>query len=500
VFRSLRAKLIASFAVVVVLALLLAGTGFAYLIRNSQADVQVNRLADVVIPLAFQIRLQERAGATPDQIRKSIQDVASDLGDSNARIFLIDSNRKVVFDSEDNLVGQVLPAPAAERQRLGIPVGRGQFQIPGQPAMAFVVVDARPFRLEGRAPPPQAPGPSVTDYGVVVAVPERQLAAAWVQLAPDLLFAGLVALVVSIVVAFVLARSISRPLAQVTRASERMAQGDFDQYIDVKSRDEVGHLAASFNAMAREVGRMNRTMRDLLANVSHELKTPLTSIEGFSQAMVDGTIRTPEQFQDAGRIIGEEAERMHRLVEDLLYLSKIESGQIDIARTKLSLPDLLQTCVRQIQFQAENAGLSVRVETAPVPEVVADSHRLQQVFVNLLDNAVKHTPPTGSVEVKAYSVATRIGRNGHDGAAGPTSGAWVAVDVHNSGSYIPPDQAERIFERFYQIDRSRAGKGDGSGLGLAIAREIVQAHQGRVEVKSDPARGTTFTVYLPAAA
>jgi signal transduction histidine kinase len=121
---------------------------------------------------------------------------------------------------------------------------------------------------------------------------------------------------------------------------------------------------------------------------------------------------------------------------------------------------------------------------------------LQQVFVNLLDNAVKHTPPAGQVQVRTYAVSDRSASDGHV----TRSPGWVAVDVHNTGSYIPPSHAERIFERFYQVDSSRSGREEGSGLGLAIVREIVQAHRGHIEVKSDPADGTTFTVYLPAAA
>src|SRR4029077_19660568 len=133
--------------------------------------------------------------------------------------------------------------------------------------------------------------------------------------------------------------------------------------------------------------------------VSHELRTPLTSIEGYSAAMMDGTIRDSGRYRDAARIISDEAARMHRLVEDLLYLSKIESKQIDIDRVRLDLPDLLRSCVRQVQPQVDNAGLTVGVEASTLPPIVADGHRLQQVFVNLLDNAVKHTPAAGSIRV-----------------------------------------------------------------------------------------------------
>ncbi|HLZ10228.1 MAG TPA: ATP-binding protein, partial [Chloroflexota bacterium] len=315
---------------------------------------------------------------------------------------------------------------------------------------------------------------------IAVAVPESTLSDAWLQLAPGLLAGALVASILSIAVAFWLARSISRPLAQVTRASERMAAGDFDQFIDVRGHDEVGHLAASFNTMAREVGQMHQTMRDFLANVSHELRTPLTSIEGYSAAMVDGTIREPGRFREAAQIISDEAARMHRLVEDLLYLSKIESKQIDIDRVRLDLPDLLRGCIRQVKPQVDNAGLTVGVEATSLPPILADGHRLQQVFVNLLDNAVKHTPTAGSIRVAAHLASPRPIMNGLDGSGARSESPWVAVEVHNTGSYIAPEQSDRIFERFYQIDHTRSRDGDGSGLGLAIVQEIVLAHHGTV--------------------
>lgn len=488
-FGSLRAKLIASYALIIVLTLVLAGSSFTYVLRDNQTRLRRDQLAGYALPLAFQVRLLQRVNTPPADVDQFLQDQSSEL---NVRIFLVNPDRQVIFDTGRNLVGQALPLPTEESQRVGGLMQYGTLDVADQPRLTYI---------EMSAPPERTTAGSDRDLlvNLAVAVPENSLSAAWLQLAPSLLAGAVVASVVSIAVAFWLARSISGPLAKVTRASERMATGDFDQFIDVRGRDEVGHLAASFNIMAREVGQMHRTMRDFLANVSHELRTPLTSIEGYSAAMVDGTIRKPAQYQDAARIIGDEAGRMHRLVEDLLYLSKIESGQIAIDRARLDLPDLLRGCVRQIQPQVDNAGLTVDLKTSPMPLVLADGHRLQQVFVNLLDNAVKHTPPAGSITVAAHVASARPARDGLDGLGTKIDQPWVAVDVHNTGSYITPEQVGRIFERFYQVDPARSHRGDGNGLGLAIVHEIVQAHHGKVEVSSDVERGTTFTVYLPAA-
>ena len=485
-FSSLRAKLIASYVLIIVLTLVLAGTSFTFLLRAYQTQLRRDQLSDLALPLAFQVRSLQRVGAPATEVNQFLLDQSADL---KVRIFLVGSDRNVLFDTDRSFVGKPLPPPTENRQRLGGIMAWGTLEVTNQPRLTYIEMTAPPER--GAVRDREAP------VNLAVAVPESTFSAAWLQLAPGLIAGALVASVLSIAVAFWLARSISRPIAQVTRASERMATGDFDQFIDVRGHDEVGHLAASFNTMAREVGQMHRTMRDFLANVSHELRTPLTSIEGYSAAMIDGTIRDSARYRDAARIISDEAARMHRLVEDLLYLSKIESKQIDIDRVRLDLPDLLRSCVRQVQPQVDSAGLTVGVEASPLPPIVADGHRLQQVFVNLLDNAVKHTPTAGSIRVAAHLATARPNLNGLDGSGGKGESAWVAVEVHNTGSYIAPDQTERIFERFYQIDDTRSPDGDGSGLGLAIVQEIVLAHRGTVEVSSDPARGTTFTVMLP---
>jgi signal transduction histidine kinase len=484
VFGSLRSKLIASYALVIVLSLVLAGTGFTYLVRRYQTQRDLYQLGDLSLPLTLELRRFERAGATPADISQILKDRASQL---DVRLMLVNQQRQIIYDTGNSLVGQYLPPAEGRGLRYGFIIEWGALQPRDEQVLTFVVSSSRD--REGVRPPPD---------NLVLAVPEQSVSTAWLQLAPGLTGAAILAMIISVAVAWLLARSIAGPLAQVTKASEQMAKGDFEQYIPVSGNDEVGQLAASFNTMAREVGQMNRTMRDFLANVSHDLRTPLTSIEGFAQAMLDGTIKTPDEYTDAARIIRDEAERMHRLVEDLLYLSKIESGQIAVERKSLDVSDLLQACIRQVEPQASHAGLSVQLDAPPLPTVMADSHRLQQVFVNLLDNAVKHTPAGGMIQVRAHSEADRVKLAETSRTKGKTAPVWVAVEVHNSGSHIPPEHVNRIFERFYRVDRSRSD--DGSGLGLAIVREIVQAHNGRVTVKSDVATGTTFTVYLPAAA
>src|SRR5581483_9788133 len=230
-------------------------------------------------------------------------------------------------------------------------------------------------------------------------VPRQSIGTAWLELLPRLALAALAALLLSIGLAWPLAASIVRPLAGMTRAAEAMAQGRLDQQITVRGRDEVGRLAQAFNAMAREVSASQRTLRDFLANVSHDLRTPLTSIQGFSQALTDGTLAETDELAEAGRIINQEAARMSRLVDDLLFLSKMESGQVALDRRPLDLADLVAARLEAFGRRAAEHGLELRWKSVPAPLVEADQTSLERVVDNLLDNALRYSPPGGTVTV-----------------------------------------------------------------------------------------------------
>jgi len=254
-----------------------------------------------------------------------------------------------------------------------------------------------------------------------------------------------------------------------------MGRGDLSQRIDVDGNDEVGRLAQAFNSMSARISRSDRSMRDLLANVSHELRTPLTSIQGFSQAIVDGVTSDP---REAASLINDEAERIRLLVDDLLYLSEIESGTVHLDVEEVDMDGLIEGTLRRLRIQADER----EVELVGVPgggTIYADGRRLEQVFANLVDNAIRFAPPGTPVTVTE--------RRQSDG---------VLIEVHNGGDPIPEADRQLVFDRFYQVDRARS-PGRHRGLGLSIVQELVQAHRGTVSVDSSPERGTTFAVYLP---
>jgi signal transduction histidine kinase len=296
-----------------------------------------------------------------------------------------------------------------------------------------------------------------------------------------LILAGLAALVVSLVTGLLLARSISRPLVRLTKATAAVAKGDYSHTVPPEGGYELARLAESFNHMSDEVEEAQRMQRELIGNVSHELKTPLTAILGFSQAMLDGALKRPEDFAGSAGIIHGETERMIRLVNSLLDLSRLESGQIQMARHELDLRDILERAVTSFGPRAEAAEVKLVRQVNPIPLMVGDNDRLRQVFNNLIDNALKYTPAGGQITVACHS-----------------DGRYIVATVTDTGTGIPQEDLAHIFERFYQANKARSREVEGIGLGLAITREIVHAHGGKIEAQSKVGVGTRFSVMFPA--
>jgi signal transduction histidine kinase len=300
------------------------------------------------------------------------------------------------------------------------------------------------------------------------------------ELVLPVLGAGVIALIISLLVAFWLARWIGDPLQRVVVASRQMPSAEVDS-IALGGPHEVKELTRAFNEMNLRVQTSQKSQREFVANVSHELKTPLTSVQGFAQAMLDGTASTPEAQKQAAQVIYNESGRMHRMVLDLLDLARLDAGTLDLQRAPVDLTALLNSIAEKFAPQARAGRLDIRVETAALPAFTGDGDRLAQVFTNLVDNAMKFTPAGGSITLRASQV-----------------GSGVQVEVTDTGAGISPEALTHIFDRFYQADPSRpGGRKHGSGLGLAIVKEIVGAHGGKISVRSEPGKGSTFTVSLP---
>jgi signal transduction histidine kinase len=249
--------------------------------------------------------------------------------------------------------------------------------------------------------------------------------------------------------------------------------------------DEAHRLAQSFNTMTRAVEVSQRSQRDFVANVSHELKTPLTSIQGFAQAILDGTASDEPAIHRAASVIQGEAERLSRIVGRLLDLTRLESGEVSMTWSAVDLAKLARSSADRFALLAGQKGVHLALDLPDSVPIIGDGDRLTEVLTNLVDNALNHTEPGG-----------RIGL-----AVSDANDDSVTVSVTDTGRGIPAEDLPRIFERFYQVDKSRsrqtsAGR-PGVGLGLAIVSEIVRAHNGRVNVESVLGVGSRFAVTLP---
>ena len=294
------------------------------------------------------------------------------------------------------------------------------------------------------------------------------------------LLAGAIAGVISLLIARWLARGMTQPLRDMAAAARAMETGDYTRRIRTRSRDEVGQLAAAFNRMSAELEVLEQSRRDLVANVSHELKTPITAIRAHLENLADG-VEQPDP--ETLHVMLVQTERLGRLVDQLLELSRLESGEVPMQIEPTALEPLVERVISEISVGRSVTDVAISADVTPELVAEADAERIHQVLFNLVDNAVRFTPPGGSVAIAADREEDR-----------------VVVRVTDSGVGIAPEHLPRLFERFYRADPSRSrDDGGGTGIGLAIARSIVEAHGGRITATSEPGRGSTFTFDVPAA-
>lgn len=294
-----------------------------------------------------------------------------------------------------------------------------------------------------------------------------------------LVVAAVAATIAGLVTSMLLIREILRPLHQIAHSSQRIATGHYDERLLVPESSELAAVATNFNHMARTLEQIEQQRIALIGNVAHELRTPLSGIEGYLEGLIDGVFPgDPETFSS----MQHEVRRLRRLVNDLQSLSRVEAGQVELHLEPFDLDPLARRVIAQIQPQiiAQNIDLALESSTAPLL-VYADADRTAQVLLNLVGNAVRYTPEGGRIMVRLV--------------AEPTS---ARVSVEDTGIGIPAEALPYVFERFYRVDPSRARSSGGSGIGLTIVRHLVWAMGGEVHVSSAGAgQGSTFWFTLP---
>ena len=455
-FSSLRSRLWWSYALVTAAALtVVAIVLFIYIIQNPSTYRQASARLTVVAALLHKNET-EWANLSTTDLQARIEQVDQAYG---TRIVFYSVKRQLVNDSQSALQ-PALQLPRFPRLR--------PFSILRDPQGNYWLYMLRHLS-DGRWLLLAVPRPAVPLLTILSD-----------ELVLPVLGAGVIALIISLLAAFWLARWIGDPLQQVVASSRRMPSAEAKP-ITPHGPHEVQELTRAFNEMNARVQTSQKSQREFVANVSHELKTPLTSVQGFAQALLDGTAGTPEAQKQAAQVIYNESGRMHRMVLDLLDLARLDAGTLDLQRAPVDLTALLNSIAEKFAPQARAGNVDIRVETAVLPAIIGDGDRLAQVFTNLVDNALKFTPAGGSITLRAAP-----------------AGSGVQVEVADTGAGISTEALPHIFDRFYQADPSRpGGRKHGTGLGLAIVKEIVGAHGGKISVPSAPGTGSTFTISLP---
>ncbi|NPV09961.1 MAG: HAMP domain-containing protein [Anaerolineae bacterium] len=444
-FRSLRLRLLLAMALVVALALSTVALFASRATSNEfQRYVEHGGLVRFRRLQAYLATYYDRQGRW-DGVQPLVEQMAQLGGD---RVILTDPEGLVVADSAGTLSGQWL-------QRMP-PEPPGLIVLGGRPVGAVFLR------------PPDNPENGNRESSFLTSVNR------------SLLVSVAVTGSAAVLLALGLSRRILRPVEALTQAARAVGEGDLSRRVAVTSDDEIGELARAFNSMAESLARLEQARRNLVTDVAHELRTPLSNLRAYLEGMCDGVI---EPSPEAIVSIHEEALLLSKLVDDLQELSLAEAGAMKLYRRPLALPETVSKALAAFREQAATKGISLATDLPPnLPLVNADPDRVGQVLRNLLSNAVAHTPGGGHV-----SLIARV------------SGTEVQVTVQDDGVGIPEEHLPHIFDRFYRADDSRTRTTGGSGLGLAIVQQLVQAHGGRVWVESTEGEGSLFHFTLPVA-
>jgi len=438
--HSLQFRLMAAFTLVILVTI---GAVFFFVMRSTGGEIkQYEERGEQVRTGRMERVLSAHYSRRGDWI--GIQPFVEQMGTLyEQRIVLTDNNGIVVADSQGDLVGKSYRPSSPGRI---LPSRRGQ----GKPGTLYI------SPLDGSA---------LTQS---LSEPINRF----------LLWGGLLAVTIALIMTFFLSRRVLAPIRALTLTARRLGQGDFSQRLKFQGKGEVGELAQAFNSMASDLERVEKLRQNMVADAAHELRTPLSNIRGYLEAIRDGVV-TPDTATIHS--LHEEVALISRLVDDLQELALAEAGELKMVPQAEDIAELIHQAVTGMRVQAAVKGMSVSIDLpSKLPSVNIDAHRISQVLRNLLENAIAHTGNGGSITVMAEK---------HDN--------WVKVSVTDTGEGIPAEDLPNIFERFYRVDKSRARATGGSGLGLTIAKRLVESHGGKIEVHSEPERGSRFNFTLP---
>lgn len=335
----------------------------------------------------------------------------------------------------------------------------------GEPSVFLAVDETLPGSLFVTSVPIRS-GPEITG-AVVLFRPADSVGSAIARVRALLATATAALFLLFAAFGWLLTRRWVRPLIAMKDAADHMARGDYSTRVESPGNDELGQLAEAVNRLGASLHDLETNRRSFFANISHELRTPLSYLRGYSDALAEGLATSPEEVKEVGRILSDEARRLGRLVDDLFVLAQAEEGRLSLHLTEVDVAQAVGRVLERVRSKAEEKGIEIQASVQEGARAVADPDRLEQILLNLLDNAVRHTPPGGTVRLSTLQP--------------PLEGepAHLAVVVDDSGPGLDGDPS-KVWERFYRGDRSRNRDLGGAGLGLAIVRGLVEAQGGQV--------------------
>jgi signal transduction histidine kinase len=464
--KGLFSKLIVTFSVIIAVSFVIVASFLSYWFDTysfSQRKEELLKESQFLGPAAVKYI---QGDISSEKLSETMSNIASYL---SADIWLVDSYGYVFAVSNDkdkNLIGNQLLTTELERLRSGYNVEKqgdyeGYFESPVH-TFEVPVFDGQTFQcvIIMHTSLADIKGPLESVFEII-----------WLS-------AILAIIMSSVVIYFVSQRVLVKPLQQINYAADRIAKGEVDKRVLIKSKDEIGELADSFNSMADSLEKVENKRREFISNVSHEIRSPITSIKGFIGGILDGVI-PKEKHNYYLTIAYEEIQRLTRLVNDLLDLSAIESGQFRLRIEEVDINEVIRQTV--IRFESKIMQKKVKVEVLLKGDklmVAGDRDRLTQVITNLLDNSLKYVPVSGNINIKTV-----------------VKGQKAMVTIFNDGPHIPESEIKYIWERFYKADKARSSK-ISTGLGLSIVRSIITQLGEDVWVENKEPKGVVFTFTL----
>ncbi|PKR77626.1 two-component sensor histidine kinase [Halalkalibacillus sediminis] len=296
-----------------------------------------------------------------------------------------------------------------------------------------------------------------------------------------LILSGIIAIILTIGLTWVIARNFTKPLRRMDEAAKKMAKGKLDVTLPVRSNDEIGTLSDSINELAKEIRHYRMTRNEFLSNVSHELRTPISYTLGYSQALLSGLFETEEQRRSYLNIIHQEANRMNFLVRDLIELAQMDENKYALELSFVDSIEIAEKAIEKVSLQAEEKQVHIHTNfPKKVPKIVADPIRLEQIFLNILQNAIQYMDKGGEINFTIDNDSDSL-----------------VHTIEDTGPGISENNLPHLFDRFYRVEKSRSREHGGSGLGLAISKQLTELQYGEIDVSSELGKGTSFVITFP---